>query len=193
MTNKERHPIVIALAGFKGSGKDTVCDIILNEYPNARHLAFADSIKRRIMEGLNLSLEDYDKLKRQTFRSGELEINGRDIVRMMGMTMRSYDPEQFVNAVCDELNESYVAGVDTFVISDLRFDNEVRWLYTLRDHSPFKVAIIKVVRPNVVSDGHISEKEIPDEKCSIVLTNDGDINQLKQEVAEIVTLINQQH
>lgn len=188
-----RSPLVIALAGFKGSGKDTVCELLLEHYPKATHLAFAKPIKLRIMEALDLKPSEYDKMKRQTFRSGELEIKGRDIVRMVGMTMRSYNPEQFINDVCDEINLGYKDGVDTFIISDLRFDNEVRWLYTLQAHSPFKVVIIKVTRPEVESDGHVSEQEIPDDQCTIVLNNDGDINQLKQEVAEIVTLINQQH
>ena len=91
LTSETRHPLVIALAGFKGSGKDTVCELLMAHYPNAKHLAFADPIKRRIMEALDLRPSEYDKMKRQTFRSGELEIKGRDIVRMVGMTMRSYN------------------------------------------------------------------------------------------------------
>lgn len=191
LTSETRHPLVIALAGFKGSGKDTVCELLMAHFPNAKHLAFADPIKRRIMEALDLRPSEYDKMKRQTFRSGELEIKGRDIVRMVGMTMRSYNPEQFINDVCDEINVGYESGVDTFIISDLRFDNEVRWLYTLQAHSPFKVVIIKVTRPDVTSDGHVSEQEIPDDQCSIVLNNDGNIQQLEEEVSQIVALINQ--
>lgn len=191
LTSETRHPLVIALAGFKGSGKDTVCELLMAHYPNVKHLAFADPIKRRIMEALDLRPSEYDKMKRQTFRSGELEIKGRDIVRMVGMTMRSYNPEQFINDVCDEINVGYETGIDTFIISDLRFDNEVRWLYTLQAHSPFKVVIIKVTRPDVTSDGHVSEQEIPDDQCSIVLNNDGNIQQLEEEVSQIVALINQ--
>lgn len=191
LTSETRRPLVIALAGFKGSGKDTVCELLMTHYPNVKHLAFADPIKRRIMEALDLRPSEYDKMKRQTFRSGELEIKGRDIVRMVGMTMRSYNPEQFINDVCDEINVGYESGVDTFIISDLRFDNEVRWLYTLQAHSPFKVVIIKVTRPDVTSDGHVSEQEIPDDQCSIVLNNDGNIQQLEEEVSQIVALINQ--
>lgn len=191
LTSEIRHPLVIALAGFKGSGKDTVCELLMAHYPNAKHLAFAAPIKRRIMESLDLRPSEYDKMKRQTFRSGELEIKGRDIVRMVGMTMRSYNPEQFINDVCDEINVGYESGIDTFIISDLRFDNEVRWLYTLQAHSPFKVVIIKVTRPDVTSDGHVSEQEIHDDQCSIVLNNDGNIQQLEEEVSQIVALINQ--
>lgn len=191
LTSETRHPLVIALAGFKGSGKDTVCELLMAHYPKAKHLAFAAPIKRRIMEALDLRPSEYDKMKRQTFRSGELEIKGRDIVRMVGMTMRSYNPEQFINDVCDEINVGYESGIDTFIISDLRFDNEVRWLYTLQAHSPFKVVIIKVTRPDVTSDGHVSEQEIPDDQCSIVLNNDSNIQQLEEEVSQIVALINQ--
>lgn len=188
---REQRPLVIALTGFKGSGKDTVCDLLMKHYPNAKRHAFADPIKLRIMEALDLRPSEYDRFKRQTFRSGELDIRGRDIVRMVGMTMRSYDPEQFVSYVHDAISVESQSGVREFIVSDVRFDNELRWLKTLREHSPFRVIVIKVVRPDVTSDGHVSEKEIPDDQCSVIINNDGDLKQLEKEVAEIVTLINQ--
>lgn len=186
-------PTIIALTGFKGSGKDTVAKMLFDRYPEAVHLAFADPIRQRLMDGLNLTLDEYDRFKRRTFTSGELSVNGRDILRLLGMTMRSYDEDQFVRYVENSIQECVKNGRSLFIITDLRFDNELQFLYNEKKRGS-EVWVVNVTRPDVSSDGHITERgfdhfDLP----TVTIQNDGSIQQLESEVKKIDSLIIEQH
>ena len=130
--------VIIALTGLMGSGKNTLASAAVNKLPNFRELAFADPLKEEIKYLFNLSSnQEYEDFKHTQVG----KVNGRFLVREIGMLMRSYDTEQFVNHLYNRIKEQN----SHTVITDLRFRNEYQLLMRLRQQG-YKVLIVKVER-----------------------------------------------
>ena len=177
--------MIIALTGPKGSGKDTVGQLIKEMYPelNPKTIAFADPIKKVIEHIFNLKEEayTYDRLKRATLKLKDEDcfysIEGRRLVREIGMLMRSYDEKQFTNYVVGEIRYE---PSNLWIVTDLRFDNEFTVLKTLG------AKIIKIIRPHYTYDGHITERAFDDHLVDKLLMNDGNLDYLKIRVESIM-------
>lgn len=182
--------MIIALTGSKGSGKDEFFKIAAKNFPqlNICKIAFADPIKHEIINIFNLESEDqYDRLKRTnlywTSRMGQNtphEVSGRHLVREIGMLMRSYDEDQFVEYV---MNEVASEPQSVWVITDLRFDNELEAIKKANG------IIIKVVRKGMEYDGHATETEIRDEDCTSIIHNDNTLVEYESKIIDVMNSI----
>lgn len=180
-------PTIIGLTGPKGSGKDTVGQFIKELYPHhfVRTMAFADPIKKVIQYIFNLdptNINHYDLFKRDAIYyqlpgHPQQIVQGRHIVREIGMLMRKYDEKQFTDYVEREIMTNNTKNsID--VITDLRFDNEYLMLRDLG------ARIIKIHRPNYHYDGHITERGFDDALVDYVLYNDEDMPTLRKKVQD---------
>lgn len=177
---------IIALTGPKGSGKDTVGQLIKQMYPqyNPETVAFADPVKNAIKHIFNLgdeSVYSYDRLKRATLKLKDEDdfytIDGRRLVREIGMLMRSYDEKQFTRYVFDTINKE---PDRLWVVTDLRFDNEYLFLKQIG------AKVVKIIRPSYSYDGHITERAFDDHLVDYKLMNDGDLNYLRIRVESVM-------
>lgn len=164
--------IVIGLHGAKGSGKDQFYKAMKAAFPqlDVRKIAYADPIKNEVCRIFDLADEDqYDAFKR-THLSYTLPgflshtVDGRQVVREIGMLMRRYDEQQFVRYVEEEIRKAPDA---LWCITDLRFQNE---LNSIKNN--LGGIVIKIKRGGFEFDGHATETEIPDSECSSVIHND---------------------
>lgn len=176
---------VIALTGAKGSGKDTVAAIIYDLLggDKVKTIAFADPIKHQLMHLFKLSnTSDYDLFKRTKvsydMRGYSHQVEGRHVVREIGMLMRSYNEHQFVDYVEEAIKSQLQYH---WVITDLRFDNEYLAMRKIG------AKIIKVVNNRVqTKDMHITERGFDDKLVDIILPNHGGIDELKSTVSDIL-------
>lgn len=182
---------VVALTGPKGSGKDTVGALIKQMYPDLRPetIAFADPIKHAVRHIFNLgdeSVYSYDRLKRADLMLRDDEkyytIDGRRLVREIGMLMRSYDEKQFTQYVYDTITKD---PDRLWVVTDMRFDNEYSFL-----KQKLNAKMIKIIRPSYNYDGHITERAFDDHLVDHVLMNDGDLDYLRIRVDSVMRGIN---
>jgi hypothetical protein len=180
---------IIALTGPKGSGKDTVAEIIKHKYGtfyNVKSIAFADPLKVVIQGLFNLETkEQYDLFKRADVSyqlPGHLteQVEGRRLVREIGMMMRQYDDKQFTQYVWKEIAADPNA---LWVVTDLRFDNEYMMLKQLG------AKIVKITRPQYEYDGHITERAFDDHLVDKILHNDGDLEYLNIRTDVVMTSI----
>lgn len=163
--------MIIGLHGAKGSGKDQFYRAIKAEYPdlNIRKIAYADPIKNEVSRIFELQTEEqYDAFKRSRVfytlpRMLTHHVEGRQIVREIGMKMRSYDPTQFVRYVEEEIAKDPTA---VWCITDLRFDNELESIRKMNG------LVVKIKRAGFEFDGHVTEIEFPNLACDIVIHND---------------------
>ena len=170
---------IIALCGSKGSGKDTVAQLIREVAIDPVHtVAFADPIKDQIQRIYNLnpdSNEQYDLFKR-TDVSFQLpgylsnRVEGRQIVREIGMLMRSYDEGQFVRYVIDQIQSR---PSFTWVVTDVRFPNEMHAMIQMG------AKIVNVVRPGYTSDGHVTERGFTGSRFDYTISNTSSIDDLR--------------
>jgi len=186
---------VIALTGPKGSGKDTVGQLIKQYFIapgwSAHTIAFADPIKTVVRDLFVFeTMQEYDDFKRTTCnfslpktitRDMQLyQVEGRHLVREIGMLMRKYDDKQFTKYVVDEIE---YRPDDVWVVTDLRFDNE--WLVLKQ----LGAKVINIKRPNYEFDGHITERGFNESLVDYQLLNDGDLAYLKTRVNSIMDSI----
>lgn len=179
---------MIALTGPKGSGKDTVARMIVEQYDNVKTIAFADPIKKVIQRLFDLdpsNNDQYDLFKR-TSVSYQLpgwhnhSVSGRDLVREIGMLMRGYDDFQFNAYVIDHVNTK---DADLWVVTDVRFDNEFELMRDL------DVPIIQITRPGCDYDGHATERGFADKTVDFTIANDGSLSDLNTKTGIIVNNI----
>jgi hypothetical protein len=179
---------IIALTGAKGCGKDTTASILRDAYSISgerlvRPIAFADPIKHEVMRIFNLdTIDQYDTFKRSIIQSNNVTIDGRHVVREIGMLMRRYDVNQFVEYVDQQINSvDENPNRDTiWVITDLRFDNELIHLQNLG------AKIVKIDRPlgNVI-DTHITERGFDNSVCDIIIENKTTLGEYTSEVLKV--------
>jgi hypothetical protein len=174
--------IVIGLTGAKGAGKDTIADIIREVCPEykVKAVAFADPIKREIIHTFKLSgTNEYDRFKRDNIIWSTGSIDGRHVVREIGMMMRRYDSNQFTKYVTDTIAKE--TDVDIFVITDLRFDNEYMCLKDIG------ATIVKVRNYRAEHhDAHITERGFDDDLVDYVIQNNETMEVLKNEVRKFI-------
>jgi len=184
---------VIALTGPKGSGKDTVGALIKQYFNTApvfktHTIAFADPIKTVVRDLFVFeTMQEYDDFKRTTVEfclpkqvtrdMQQYRVEGRHLVRGIGMLMRKYDEKQFTNYVIGEIR--YQPN-DVWVVTDLRFDNEYLAMKNLG------AKIINIKRPNYEYDGHITERGFNDNLVDYQVLNDGDLAYLKTRVNSVM-------
>lgn len=178
----------IAVCGFKGSGKNTVCSlldkILRRKWMETQTVAFANPIKEVVCDAFNLiSDEEYDLFKRSEFKVLNRTVEGRHLLRSFGMLMRHYDDTQFIKYVEREIRK-YPNKIT--LISDLRFENEIAWCI-MND-----IPIIKVISDDTATDGHVSEVGIPDKYCTFIIENNGTMKDLETKVQRIVDTIIEQ-
>lgn len=150
---------IIGLAGHKGTGKDTFGWWMGKNYKFNR-IAFADPI-RHILTDTNPVVGDtvrqpptryadavavygYDEAKRQY---PEL----RRLMQNLGESARHYlGKDVWVEAACRRI---YAAPQARFVITDVRYQNEVDWIRSEGG------VVIRLVRDGCGPDGHPSEDQ----------------------------------
>lgn len=168
------------MTGPKGSGKDTVASLIkeIDKTKAVETIAFADPIKETVKHIFNLSEDGvygYDRLKRATLKLVDHEdfwsVDGRRVVREIGMLMREYNQHQFTDYVKNTIKTQ---PTKIWVVTDLRFDNEYIALKKLG------AKIVKIIRPQYQYDGHITERAFDDHLIDKSIMNDGDIGHLRQ-------------
>lgn len=179
---------IVALTGPKGSGKDTVADIICRKFKHAKRVAFADPIKAVVQHIFLLDEIDnyeYDRLKRSKLQAygGDHEttwksVDGRHVVREIGMLMRSYDTAQFTKYVENEIVKA-MGYTEIFVVTDMRFQNEYEML---KFHG---AEIVKIARPNYHYDGHVTERGFEDHLVDRIIDNNGSLEELEDQVMSI--------
>lgn len=168
--------LIIGLHGAKGSGKDQFFKAVKEAFPQlkVRKIAYADPIKEKVMNIFDLKDEqEYDDFKRtqvsytlpdRAARVNDVkQVTGRQVVREIGMLMRSYDEHQFVKYVEDTILAD-PEGI--WCITDLRFNNELASI-----KANLGGIVIKIKRDGVGFDGHVTETEFPDNVCTSVIQN----------------------
>lgn len=195
-----RIPLLIGLNGFRGSGKDSVADYLVQDY-RFKKLAFADRLKDAAAVLWGIPRHWVDDFKEEdlrayvTLQAGDPDELGmrtkssmswRQFLQRFGTEMgREVFGENFwVDLIIPHKDSSTAAADRQFhgnrVISDARFENELLRIHALGGYN------VRIVRPGIESDGHASEIEPPDYLIDYTLVNDGSLVDLRVKVLKMV-------
>lgn len=190
---------VIGIAGRKGAGKDTAGSRLISNHGFVR-IAFADALKDACMSIFGLSYDQvYGDLKE--VQDSYWDYTPREILQKVGTelfreaigkpnVLPKIGQNIWIRAIYRKILNLKQAGHTKFVITDIRFDNEIEFVRTLNSHG-CNAYTIKVVRPSIMPDIdtpiHSSEAHIDGFKCDYEILNDGTIEDLHQNVDRITT------
>jgi len=167
--------LIIGLSGYKGSGKDTICKMILPEFADvyAVRMAFADNLKQEIANICKLTLADIEANK-SLFRP-MLQWWGTDY-------RRKYCKND--NYWVDKLEEHLINNT----ISRLIFITDVRYMNEVNLIKYYRGEIWKIIRYGSTIDPHSSETSLDNyTNFDRVIINTDTLDRLKEVVlTEIV-------
>lgn len=198
---------LLGINGLKTSGKDTVYKLISEELENVERAAFADTLKvaaasalgftggsdelialmDSFKDGSNITMA-YDFPGNQPLHGHDYynrgSISGREYLQNFGVTCREmFGSDFWVDQILPtdrfDLPARY-PGVDTLVITDVRFPNEAQRTIDLGG------VIVEVLRPGLKSDGHSSEIRLAPGLIYYVMDNSGDIEELRWGVRDFL-------
>lgn len=175
--------MIIAVCGPKGSGKDTVADLIRtftnDEFEKCK---FVQPMIDWIKHIYDLKSDgEYDRFKRSLLYDEEDNVyDGRRIVRETGMLMRKLDVDFGVKHITEQISKH-----KNIVISDLRMVNEL--IFLRQSHIDLIIIKVKLLNQPTSKDDHITEVGIQDKEVDYILLNElGNIDLLKQQIKEVL-------
>lgn len=166
--------MIIGLTGYAQSGKDTVAQFLVQHYGFERR-AFADKIRNMVYELNVYGVRDvvdsigWEKAKQMP--------TVRELLQNLGVSARTnISKDVWVNAALSDIDIT-----KNYVISDVRFDNEVN---AIRDMSG---EIWRITRPGVGPvNSHVSESELNSFLYDRLIDNDGTTSDLEKKLTDIL-------
>lgn len=159
--------MLIGLSGKKRVGKDTVGHWLEVKHEFDR-ISFAALLK---------------KFARRLGWSGRKDDKGRKFLQDLGMVVRTYDENFWVDEAFREIVKiERKTGQENFVVTDVRFRNEAR---RIKEEGG---VMVRITRPDeIADDSHASETELDNYTFDHVIESvHGDLNSLYARVDEIV-------
>lgn len=197
---------IVGFCGYAQSGKDEATKVAVEM--GYVHVALAEKVRQgvyNINPWVNVIRTDDEKLfvrlrpHSKLTRISEMNVRLRDVVNTIGWDVAKSIPEVrrllqyygtqgareiFGDDIWTSTADKYIdtKNIEYVAISDVRFSDEVTWLKKKGGN------LIKIVRPDVGPvNGHISDAGIPDEMCDAVINNDSTLEELKEQVATVLT------
>lgn len=159
--------MIIGVAGYKGSGKDTVGKVLTNSF-NFKQMSFAQPIKDLVHDtfGIDKNILQGNGGER-IFRELEMpewfNLTPRQLLQKIGMAFRNEINEDVWIKI---LENKYKKQKDNVIITDVRFPNEVKMI----EKYGFVMA---VKRPGYNGDEHESEHALDNHVFKYVFDNNG--------------------
>tara|TARA_B100000900_G_scaffold187981_1_gene159292 strand:+ start:125 stop:724 length:600 start_codon:yes stop_codon:yes gene_type:complete len=183
-------PSIIALCGYKGSGKDTVANYLVDKY-NYKHYKISDKLKEIIKILFDLSDNDLEQKKEEV--NDKWNTTPRRLMQFIGTDMFQYKLQEllpninrdfwikslFTEDLMNKINnENY-----KIVISDLRFLHE----YEIISNLYVSYSILKVKNNRIEqNDTHISENEFNEININGIIQNDSNLETLYNNIDNII-------
>jgi hypothetical protein len=192
-------PRIIGLHGYAQSGKDTVASML----EGYERLAFADRL-RECTYALNPAIgveqwEDGDltlvRLQEEVDQYGwdAVKVGNPEVRRLLQVFGTEVGRELikdslWVDIVLDQMADGLEHDEARFVITDMRFINEVTGLLQFGEDMLVPVELWKITRPGVGPvNTHVSDAGLADDMFDLIIENDGTLEDLKAKVLLAIT------
>ena len=188
---------IIAIHGLMGHGKDTLGCFIASNIRIRRRIkkSFALKVKENVsnITGVHLGYTFTSFYDNQVFDFTRDQKNRYldEWGMTLGEMLQRYATEACRDNICEDvwikpLIREMRSSEDVYIITDLRFENEVLALKEMG------AVLVKVIRPNYSGDekrdvNHKSEKGLPNEMFDHIVINDGDRVDLANKAKDIVS------
>jgi hypothetical protein len=196
--------LIIALSGWKKSGKDTAGDHIINTFGFHR-ISLADALKHNtaVQYGIPLEFFHEQELKEKPIKElpasteacekyyehlsvGPLNSfwTPRALLIHEGLMKRLVMDDYWVRALSTTITAAEVAGTSLFVLTDLRFKKEVAAMS--RHYPEYKLLTVRINRFNKPPNNDPTERDLDNFKFDHVVDNKGTLEELHEEISYLV-------
>ena len=183
------YPFIIAICGYKRSGKDTIAEYLTKNY-NYNHYKITDKLRKIVQLLFNLNDNDYEINKEKI--DNRWNITPRKMMQFIGTEVFQYKIQELLpdigrdfwikSLLSDKLLNNIKNNDHKIVISDLRFIHEYENLKKL--NIPF--IVIKVTNNRIKNiDNHVSETEYLKIPINYEIKNNGSLEELYNNINEI--------
>lgn len=180
---KPNNPIIYIICGKARTGKDTLCDFMMEELEK-QNKKVAELKLSKYIKGYAIDFFGWD---------GSEKTKPRDFLNVLGDIIRNDLNQKYfmANRLCEDAKVlSYF--FDAFIISDARFKKEVEFI----KNSFSNVKIVHLIRSGKYEDGlteeqrkHITEIDLDDFKgYDYTIDNNGDLKDLKAKAIELINI-----
>lgn len=181
-------PKIIAICGYKGSGKDTIANYLSNKY-NYKHYKISSKVKDIVKILFNINDYDYDNKKELINEKWGISI--RQMMQFVGTDMFQFKIQELLPNINRDFwiktlfSDELIKNINNtnIVLSDLRFIHEFNYLKNLN----IPIIIIRVDNSNIIkNDEHISEREYINIPYDYSINNNNDIKNLYNKIDECI-------
>ncbi|MDY0186102.1 MAG: hypothetical protein RBR43_09510 [Desulfuromonadaceae bacterium] len=175
---------IIGIAGHARAGKDTIAQIIQQEY-RCMTYAFAEPLKA-MLKALGLDAHDLESDRKDEI-SNDFQATPRHMMQTLGTEWGrdTINSELWVIAAARRLKRMNQGNPDaTILITDVRFPNEAAFV---RKHG----FLVHVERPiqRINASAHRSENPLSIQDSDHIIINDGTLEDLREESLRIACCI----
>ena len=163
--------MIIGISGKKQSGKSLVATLLAKRLGNCIVVNFADAVKEEVARACNTTLAEVEKNK--PFYRKLLQCWGTDYRRQQN---DDYWIEKWGKKVSYIMDNRPLTNI---IAADVRFLNEIGCIEASGG------LVIRVVRPSLPPDFHVSETELDNYPFDLVIENNGTIEQLEEQIKKL--------
>ena len=170
--------MIIGITGKMQNGKDTLAEMIKNKTQDYQIIHFADPLKEICKEYLGLTEYDVNTSEGKSKYNEFWEMTNRQILQKVGTdAMRNgFRQDVWCKIMSLRLNKNTKC-----LIPDVRFNDEAKLILDKGG------IIIKINRDSANNfDDHISEKGIHEDLITVIIQNDGTLDQLEEKVQILI-------
>ena len=182
-------PSIIAICGYKRSGKDTIAEYLTKNY-KYNHYKITDKLREIVQILFNFNDNDYEINKEKI--DNRWNITPRKMMQFIGTEVFQYKIQELLpdigrdfwikSLLSDKLLDNIKKNNHKIVISDLRFIHEYENLKKL--NIPF--IVIKVTNNRIKNiDNHVSETEHLKIPINYEIKNNDSLEELYNNINEI--------
>ena len=184
---KERNPMqqtLIAFVGERGSGKDTAANFAADTFGKIQgqptltaYFAFGDVLKNIAANSIDISQAEGEILKRQPNIAVANKLDFRSFVNKLGDTIKGYFGEMvFTDIIIERINNTLDdVQPDLMLLTDVRYPHELAAAKKLCEDRGIEFISIKMINTNLPpadTSAHVSENQIKDMHCQLVIKAD---------------------
>lgn len=168
---------LIGISGLAGSGKTSAAHLIPGE--GVRVIQFADPIYRMLSAMLQVDEHELRDPAKKNVPIPWLQATPRYLMQTLGTDWGRHIVRDtvWILAAQRTIQDMVDQGASVVVVADVRFNNEARWLRSIGGR------VWHVSRPGVETFGHVSEAGISDDLIDVRISNDGNLTDLRERVA----------
>ena len=175
--------LVVALVGTAGAGKDSIADVLTQQFDFER-LAFADPLKKACKEVFGLTDAQLHDRNEKEKVDPFWHRSPREMFQQVGTLMKQVDEDVWVSSLLRHA-DALVSQKKDVIITDCRYKNEAQAL-----RNKYNAIIVRVIRTDntagTTHSEHTSETEQQTLDADFTVHNDSSLEELQRKVSALM-------